>query len=74
MSNKAILYTYSIIYMAAEAFKNRTPFVVAVVEDGEERILTRIEGYNNETEITIGMEVELLRYDENGRPIYQFVS
>jgi len=76
MNKKASIYTYSIIYTASEDFKDKTPFVVAVVEDDNSRFLTRIENYKEgyDDEIKIGMTVEFDRMDENGKPLYKFVD
>jgi len=73
MDKKAKIYTYTVIHSASEAFKDKTPYVVAVVDDGQEKFLTRVEGYDDKREIHIGMEVELLVTDENGSSIYQFI-
>lgn len=72
MTEKATLYTYSVIYIAAEDFKTEVPFVVAVVENESGKFMTRIEGYTEETKIAIGMEVAFKHLDHNGNAIYQF--
>lgn len=70
---KGKIYTYSIVYSAAEAFQEKTPYVVAVVEDSENnRRLVRVEGYNEAIPVSIGMEVDLLQIDEAGNPVYKF--
>ncbi|MFT9497557.1 Zn-ribbon domain-containing OB-fold protein [Anaerosolibacter sp.] len=73
MTSRGTIYTYSIIYSASQAFKDQTPFVIAVVEDEGSRILTRIEGYEKDRPISIGMEVELSRIDDNGYKLYKFI-
>lgn len=72
MGKKARIYTYTVIYSAAEAFKDKTPYVVAVVDDGKEKFLTWVKGYSESREIHIGMEVEFLGLDESGHAVYQF--
>lgn len=72
MNEKGQIYTYSIIYSAAEAFKDTVPYVVAVVENSAGRRLARIEGYTDKTRVEIGMEVEFLKADADGNPIYRF--
>ena len=72
MNEKGKIYTYSIIYSATEAFKDRVPYVVAVVENSIGRRLVRIEGYTEKTQVKIGMEVNLLKVNEAGNPIYSF--
>jgi len=69
---KGTIYSYSIVYSAAEAFKNKVPYVVAVIEDTQGRRLARIEGYTEKTQVAIGMEVNFLEVDEGGRSIYSF--
>lgn len=73
MENKATIYTYSIIYSASEDFKDKTPFAVAIIENGEERLLTRIDNYTADMKIDIGMEVEFSRMDENEKPLYNLI-
>ena len=72
MSKRAKIYTYSIVYSAAENFRERTPYVVAVVEDETGRYLARIEGYDNNANIQIGMEVEALAADSE-TPLFKFI-
>ena len=72
MSRKGTIYTYSIIYSAAEAFKDKTPYVVAVVEEDGARRLARVEGYTAQTQVEIGMTVNFLAIDEQGNTIYSF--
>lgn len=74
MHKKATIYTYSIIYTASEDFKDQTPYVIAIVEDEESRRLTRLEGYEENKNINIGMEVEFSRLDESGNSIYKFIN
>jgi len=69
---KGTIYSYSIVFSAAEAFKNKVPYVVAVIEDTQGRRLARIEGYTEKTQVAIGMEVNFLEVDEGGRSIYSF--
>lgn len=72
MDEKARIYTYSIIYSAAEAFKDKTPYVVAVVEDSAGRRLARIDGYREGTPVAIGQEVRLVAEDAAGNAVYGF--
>ena len=69
---KGTIYSYSIVYSAAEAFKNKVPYVVAVIEDTQGKRLARIEGYTEKTKVAIGMEVNFLEVDEGGRSVYSF--
>jgi uncharacterized OB-fold protein len=71
---KNTIYTYTVIYSAAEAFKDMTPYVVALVDDGEKLVMSRIEGYDESKHIKIGDSVQLIRLDDNGKPIYKFIN
>ena len=73
MSKRAKIYTYSIVYSAAENFRDQTPYVVAVVEDDEKsRYLARVESYDNTMNIQIGMEVEAIAADGE-TPLFKFI-
>lgn len=67
---KGRIYTYSIIHIGPTNLSKQVPYVVAVVEDEDGRFLTRIDGFMEGLDIQIGSEVEFLRNDEMGRPIY----
>lgn len=70
---KGKIYTYSVIYSAAEAFKEKTPYVIAIIEaDGTPRHMAQIEGYREGMPIEIGMSVELSGEDKAGNRIYKF--
>jgi len=71
MSRKGRIYTYTIVYSAAEAFKDRTPYVVALVEEDGRRAMSLLEGYRDGKDVKIGMEVEFVREDTAGNPIYK---
>lgn len=43
MNRETRIYAFTRIYFAAEFFKNDTPFLLAVIEKGENRILARVE-------------------------------
>jgi uncharacterized OB-fold protein len=72
VNEKGRIHTYSIIYSAAEAFKDMVPYVVAVVETPSDKRLARIEGYKDNTSVQVGREVEFLKADADGNPIYRF--
>ncbi|HTZ38692.1 MAG TPA: OB-fold domain-containing protein [Syntrophales bacterium] len=73
MAGKGTIYTYTVIHSAAEDFKNKVPYVVAVVEEDGRRFAARVEGYEPSKPISIGMEVEHSGEDPKGRPIYKFI-
>ena len=72
MKNTAKIYTYSIIYSPSEEFKDKVPYVVAVLEKGNERFSSLIEGYRDGMEVRIGMPVTYCKDDDAGNPIYVF--
>lgn len=75
MNKTARIYTYSIIYAASLDFSDKVPFAVAVVEDEKDgKLMTLVEGYEDDMEIEIGMEVEFSRLNEEGNPIYRFAN
>ncbi len=70
---KGTLYTYSVIHSAAEAFKDKTPYVIALVEaEGVPRHMARIEGYREGLAISIGMTVDFAGDDGHGNRTYRF--
>jgi uncharacterized OB-fold protein len=73
MGRRGTLFTYSIVHSGTDAFKDKTPYVVALVEEQQRIRLARVEGYTEKTEVRIGMEVAFLEEDERGNPIYCFV-
>ncbi len=72
MKNRGTIVTYSIVHSGTDEFKDRTPYVVALVERNQRKTIACIEGYTEQTDITIGMAVELLAEDELGHPSYRF--
>lgn len=74
MARRGTVYTYSVVHSGTEALQEMTPYVLAVVEDDRQRRMARVEGYTEQTAITIGMEVTFLADDERGNPIYTFAS
>jgi len=73
MAPRGTLYTYTVIHSAAEDFKDKVPYVVAVVEEGGQKFAARIDGYRPSMAIRIGMDVERAGEDAKGRPIYKFI-
>ncbi len=74
MSRRGTIYTYSIIHSGTDSFKDKTPYVVALVEEDRRIRLARVEGYTEETQVNIGMEVEYLAADERDNPIFRFIE
>jgi uncharacterized OB-fold protein len=73
MSKRGTIFTYSVVHSGTEAFKDKTPYVVALVEENQGIRLARIEGYTEGKLINVGMDVEFFAEDENGNPIYKFL-
>jgi uncharacterized OB-fold protein len=74
MRKHGTIFTYSIIHSGTDNFKDKTPYVVALVEENQRIMLARVEGYTEAINVGIGMEVEYLNVDERGNPIYKFVE
>ncbi|MBI1921959.1 MAG: OB-fold domain-containing protein [Geobacter sp.] len=72
MERRGTIYTYSIVHSGTEAFQDKTPYVLAVVEVNRQKRMARVEGYTESTDIEIGMEVVFLAEDQMGNPIYVF--
>jgi uncharacterized OB-fold protein len=74
MEARARIDTYSIVYSASEAFKNMTPYVIAVLDDGKEKFLTRVENYREDRKVEIGMEVIFSGEVVGKTPVYKFID
>lgn len=72
MKRRGSIFTYSVIHSAAETFKDKTPYVVALVEENCRIMLALIEGYTEHKKLKVGMEVSFLAEDDKGNPTYQF--
>ncbi len=73
MDDRAAIYTFTVIHSSTEAFKDKTPYVAAIVEKADgARVATVIEGYRENTPLAIGMPVVFARTDEAGNPVYRF--
>lgn len=73
MSRLGTIYTYSIVHSGTDHFKDKTPYVVALVEENQQIRLAQVEGYSQDLQIEIGMKVEYLATDERNNPIYRFM-
>jgi len=72
MSRRGTLFTYSVVHSGMNAFKDQTPYVVALVEEDRQIRLARVEGYTDREELAVGMDVEFMAEDQEGHPIYRF--
>jgi uncharacterized OB-fold protein len=70
MSRRGTIFTYSVVHSSTEEFKDKTPYVVALVRENETTRLIRIEGYDENINIRIGMEVEYNDKDVDGNTIF----
>lgn len=67
------IYTYTIINVPTQEFKDKVPYVMAVAQDDlGERFLTRIENYTAGMPIAIGDTIKYLETDAEGNIICQF--
>jgi len=72
MARKAKIYTYTVVTSAAEAFKDKVPYLIAVLEDETGRFTSFVEGYKEGVEVKIGMEVEAVQAgDGAGNAVYR---
>jgi hypothetical protein len=72
MHRQGRILSYSVVHSAAEAFKDKTPYLIALIEEDCGPRLARIEGFSALTEIKIGTLVRFSGEDEQGHPIYEF--
>lgn len=72
--SRGIIYTFSIVHSGTDSFKDKTPYVMALVEEKQQIRLAQVEGYTPELQVEIGMEVEYLAADEQNNPIYRFIE
>ena len=68
METTAKIYNFTRIHMAAEAFKDETPFVIAIIEEEGKRFLARIQG---NPEVQIGDLVEKTVETIGDQPVYK---
>ena len=75
MTETGVIYTYTIVRSAAEAFKHRTPYLVAVVTrpDGS-RVASLVQGWTENAPVQIGSAVELAGSDALGNPIHRIAA
>lgn len=72
MCRRGTILTYSIVHSGTDEFKDKTPYVVALVAEDQRISLARVEEYTDRTEVKVGMEVAFTAEDEKGNPIYRF--
>lgn len=60
MSKTGIIYTYTIINNATEAFRDNVPYVIAIINDGNNKTMARLERYVEGQQISVGIPVEFV--------------
>lgn len=73
MNRRGTIYTYSIVRSGTEAFKSKTPYVVAIIIDNQQMRLALVEGFYDAICINVGMEVEIITEDKQGNYICRFI-
>ncbi len=69
------IYSYTIVYSSTEALKDKTPYIVAIVEKtGGEKVSAMVEGYTPEAKVAIGSEVAFCRQEAGGSSIYKLLG
>lgn len=71
MIKKAKIYTYTVIYTAAEDFKDKTPYAVGILDSGNDKFAAFIDGYREGVDIGVGKEVEYSHDDDKGNAVYR---
>jgi uncharacterized OB-fold protein len=75
MNETSSIYSYTVINSTTEAFKDQTPYLVAIVTraDGS-RVAARVEGYTPDKQIHIGETVERAGTDASGNEFFRLRS
>lgn len=69
------IYTYSLLLSASEDFKDRVPYVCAILERSNgERFASLLDGYQDGTTIEIGQRVHCTGRDASGRESFSIAS
>ncbi|SMC60363.1 OB-fold domain-containing protein [Papillibacter cinnamivorans] len=72
---QATIYTYSVVYSASEQFRDKTPYVTAILESGNgERFPAFLEGYEEGRVIRVGQPVWLCGTNEKGEAVYSLIG
>ena len=73
MSRRGTIFTYSVVHSGTDAFKEKTPYVVALIKEDRQMRIAHLEGYTDKASIAVGTEVEFVTDDEKGNPVYRFL-
>ncbi len=65
------IYTYSVLFSSSEEFKDKVPYVSAILEtpDGG-RFPNLLSGYKPDMEVRIGQEVKATGQGPDGKTVY----
>ena len=67
----AKIYTYSILFSTSEEFKDKVPYICAILEKSNgERFASLVNGYEAGKEVKIGQEVTCKGQDADGKAVY----
>lgn len=67
----ASIYTYSVLYSSTEDFKDKTPYLTAILQDAEgNRFASLVEGFSDGMEIAIGQEVYCTGRNADEKDVY----
>lgn len=67
----AKIYTYSILFSSSQEFKDKVPYVAAILErKNGERFASLLDGYTDGTTVAIGQDVRCTGRDAADRETY----
>lgn len=70
MANPRI-YTYSVVFSSSEQFKDKTPYICAILEDDDgKRFASLVDGYKDGVDIAIGREIRKTGQNSAGQPTF----
>lgn len=71
MTDPVKIYTYSILHSTSEEFKDRVPYVCAILERSNgERFASLLDGYTPNAKVEIGQVVQCKGRDASGKETY----
>ena len=71
MTEPVKIYTYSILHSTSEEFKDRVPYVCAILERSNgERFASLLDGYKDGVKVDIGQVVRATGQDATGKTTY----
>ncbi|CAK7060313.1 MAG: hypothetical protein DELT_01404 [Desulfovibrio sp.] len=68
---KTTIYTYSIVYSSTEDFKDKTPYLTAILENEKgERFASLVDGFTEGMDVAVGQEVKYTGDNACGKATY----